>query len=377
MKTSLATRPRTIPRAPSRVRARNVRRSLLRLFVVLLAIAVLHTAAIVAFEGLTPFQALWLTMTTMTTVGYGDYSAETAAGRLSTMLLVFLGGIWVAFQTAATWFEYRTERRHRMRVGRWSWSMTDHILILNVPDQHPAEYLARLVDEFHASSRFTARPVQIVCRCFPNGLPERLTRAGVVHTEGEPWDTEVLEAATAREAEVIVVLALSDTDPGTDGRTLDIVDRLRTMGCKRKILAECVDDANRPRFRRFGADTVVRPLRAYPEMIVRALAAPGAEHILEDLFTSRRDECWRYDVSVSGVAWAEIVATLVAADVGVPIAYRARDGGRIGVNPPPNDRIEADKLFVLVREGNARPDAEVEGLLRRGAGKTISAGSSA
>jgi voltage-gated potassium channel len=51
--------------------------------------------------------------------------------------------------------------------------------------------------------------------------------------------------------------------------------------------------------RRFGADLVVRPLRGYPEMIIRALAAPGAEKILEDLFTSKGDECWRYDVSVT------------------------------------------------------------------------------
>jgi voltage-gated potassium channel len=71
-------------------------------------------------------------------------------------------------------------------------------------------------------------------------------------------------------------------------------------------------------------------------------------------------------VVVSGVAWSELVALLVAEDIGVPIAYRARDGGRIGVNPPPQAKIDADKLFVLVREGNARPDAEVEALLRRG-----------
>jgi voltage-gated potassium channel len=63
----------------------------------------------VAFEGLTLFQAIWLTMTTMTTVGYGDLAAETALGRLSIMLFVFMGGIWLAFQTAATWFEFRAD----------------------------------------------------------------------------------------------------------------------------------------------------------------------------------------------------------------------------------------------------------------------------
>jgi voltage-gated potassium channel len=80
-------------------------------------------------------------------------------------------------------------------------------------------------------------------------------------------------------------------------------------------------------------------------VIVRALAAPGSEQILEDLFTSQRDECWRYDVRIRGVRWSEIVATLVREDVGVPIAYRAAGEDRIGVNPPPQSEIDADKLF--------------------------------
>jgi voltage-gated potassium channel len=363
MKTRLATRRVRSGRPASRVRSRSVRQSLGRLLVLLLGFALLHSAAMVAFEGLSPFQAIWLTMTTMTTVGYGDLSAETALGRLSTMLLVFLGGIWLAFQTAATWFDFRADRRDRMRRGRWRWNMKEHILILNVPAQNAADYLERLVGEFHASTRFAGKPIQLVCRCFPEGLPDELSEAGVVHSDGEPWDQEVLVRAGAPEAEQIVVLALSDTDPGTDGRTLDIVDRVRGLGARARVLAECVDDANRPRLRRFGADTVVRPLRAYPEMIVRALAAPGSEQILEDLFTSQRDECWRYDVRIRGVPWSEIVATLVREDIGVPIAYRAAGEDRIGVNPPPQSEIDADKLFVLVREGNARPDSEIEALI--------------
>jgi len=190
----------------------------------------------------------------MTTVGYGDYTAKTLLGRLSTMILVFTGGIWVAFQTDAMYFDYRAERRERMRCGRWRLNMSEHILILNAPAENASADLSRLVCEFRDSRRFHERVVQIVTSRFENGLPEPLHKLGVVHYSSCPWDTEALTAACANDADVIIILAQSDSDPGSDSRTLDIVDRLRSMGAHGRILAECVDDANRPRMRRFGAD---------------------------------------------------------------------------------------------------------------------------
>ena len=349
-------------RPDSLIRPVNLWTTLVRLLSLLLLLAGLHMLAMVVFEGLTPFQALWLTMTTMTTVGYGDYSASTVPGRLSTMLLVFLGGIWVAFQSAATYFDFRADRRERMRLGRWRWNMKDHILLVDAPREDTKEYLVRLTREFRASRRFSPHPILLLCTCYENGLPEALASLGVVHRQGRAWDAAALDAAGAADANVIVVLAESDADRASDGRTLDIVDRLRELGAKGRILAECLDDANRPRLKRFGADLVVRPMRGYPEIIVRALAAPGTEAILEDLFTSRGDECWRYDVAVRGWPWGELVSLLVGRDIGVAIAYRTPDE-RIIVNPAPRTVVEADKLFVLVREGNARADGEIAALL--------------
>ncbi len=353
-------------RAGRRVPSANPLRRLRRLLALLLALAVLHVAAMVGLEGLPPFEALWLTMTTMTTVGYGDYAAETPPGRLATMLLVFLGGIWVAFQSAATYFEFREERRRLMRCGRWRWRMRNHILLLNAPAENAGAYLTRLVCELRASRRFHRSDIQIVTPLFTSGLPEPLRDLGVVHFAGPPWSAGALDAADAPHADVVIVLAEHDDDPGADSRTLDIVDHLRGMGARGRILAECVDDANRPRLRRFGADIVVRPLRGYPEMIVRALAAPGAEAILEDLFTSKGDECWRYDVAVADWCWADLVATLVRRDIGVPVAFRSAKDKEMRINPRPDAVVDADKLYVLVRAGNARPDGEIAALLSRG-----------
>ncbi len=350
---------------PTLVRPQDRLRTVMRFFAYLVLVIALHTAAMAGIEGMAAGDALWLTLTTITTVGYGDHAAQTVAGRVATAVLVYLGGIFVLFQAATTYFEYRAERRFLMRRGRWRWTMKDHILLLNVPEVHTEAYLCRLVMEFRHSRRFRPLPVMIVSRAFAGGLPQSLLELGVVHHHGSAGDPGALEAAGARDARVVVVLAKWEMDRASDAHTFDILHRLTEMGAQGRILAECVTDSDRARLRTAGADIVVRPLRGYPEMIVRALVAPGAEHIIEDLFTSRGDECWRYDVSVSGLRWADLVAHLVRHDIGVPIAYRAAADGTTRCNPPPDTVVTADKLFVLVREGNSRPDAEVAALLGR------------
>lgn len=72
-------------------------RSTLALTVVLLASG---TAFYTTVERLTPLDALYLSVMTLTTVGYGDVHPVTAAGKVFTMIYVFVGvGVLVAFVT--------------------------------------------------------------------------------------------------------------------------------------------------------------------------------------------------------------------------------------------------------------------------------------
>ena len=344
--------------------AAGARRGLVVLAAYLAAITVGHTLAMMAFEGLDPGDAAWLTATTMTTVGYGDLSASTAAGRWSTVILVYVGGVFALGKGAADYFEYRSNRRALRQRGLWRWRLKDHVLIVNAPSAGADPYFETLLRQFRETGWGRKRDVLILSTCWPDGLPESLARLGVVHVHGRAASDEKLEDSGAADAAAVVVLADDEKDAASDGTAFDLVHRLVEMGAKGRIAVECVDDRNRDRLRGAGASTVMRPMRGYPEMLVRALIAPGSEAIIEDLFTPRGDECLRYEIAVAGVPWGRLAARLVAAGAGTALAYASAADGEVVVNPLPDREVFASALFLMVKEGHEPAAGMLERLIR-------------
>ncbi len=338
--------------------------SILLLSIYLTTIGALHIAAMMAFEGLGFGDAAWLTMTTVTTVGYGDISAASPAGRVATVVLIYIGGIFALAKGAGDYFDYRASRRLRMIKGRWRWNMKDHVLLIHAPKRGAEPYFDTLVRQFRETDWGRDRPVLILTEAWPEGLPPALQQLGVVHVHGRGDTQDALEMSDAARAAAIIILAEDHGEPKADSVAFDIIHRLREINPGCRILAECVDDRNRRRLRDAGASAVVRPMRGYPEMMVRAVVAPGSEYIIENLFTSRGDECVRYDVTVEGIAWGRLASELILKGVGTPIAFADAGSDAIECNPLASDRVDAKALYIMVKEGHATPVDQVRRMLR-------------
>lgn len=318
--------------------------------VYLALIFALHTVAMMSFEKLSFGDSLWLTLTTATTVGYGDLSASTVAGRWATAVLLYAGGIFVLAKLAGDYFDYRSERNARMARGEWEWDMRDHIVIVNKPTEDPIHYFEVLIREFRKSHEFANVPVQILTEDFPTGLPAVLAELGdVVHYRGSGVDSDALAAVDVDKARAVAVLSVTDYDPACDSLTFDILHRLRSLGVTGHVLAECVRDSNRQRFKQAGADIVIRPIRAYPGMLVRGFVAPGAQTLMEELFRSDGGEYRRVSVEGKPHRWADVVSALVRNDLGVAVAYESING-ELRISPHADEEVAANALFVIADE---------------------------
>lgn len=342
----------------------NLVQSIVRSSGILLVLFALHIAFMMVFENFSFGDSLWLTLTTATTVGYGDISASTLPGRMATVILLYLGGIFILAKVAGDYFDYRLEVRDKKKRGHWSWKMDKHIVILNTPDNSGERYLQRLIKQFRASSYSEETPIYLLTRHFPDGLPDYIVRLGnVVHYHGDSGNIDDLNEVCVTQAQDVIVLTKDENDDTSDARTFDILHRLKELNIQAKVLAECVEDKNRQRLQTARANIVLRPIRAYPEMIVRAFDAPGSEQIIENMFTSEDDGYQRYDVSIKNLAWSEIVTRLITNNAGIAVAYIDEQNDKMIYNPPAQTKPDIKALITICKDTARYSNDDIQALI--------------
>lgn len=334
---------------------RNLRKTALTL----LSLIALHVLAMVWLENLSVWQALWLTMTTVSTVGYGDLSAKTEAGQLATVLLMFVSGITLLTLLIRDYVDYRLARSERIRTGYWDWNMIDHIVIVNAPKYNRELFFVRLISQLREDKEFVQVPILLLNMDFPEGLPNSLRELGVVHVTGNALNDQDLKRAYVQVAKHVIVLARDEYSSESDSISFDIAYRLHKMHLGFKTVIEAVDDANRERLRGLGMKSVLRPVRSYPEILVRAIDAPGSEVIIEDMFTRTDDHPERYPIWLEGERWADVVTAMVQANVGLPMAYVGKEGD-VHVNPVGDEHIHAQSIIMLVKSDRLPSQNQVE-----------------
>jgi voltage-gated potassium channel len=316
-----------------------------RMALIGLLLASFHVLAMMAFEDLSAREAVWLTMTTMLTVGYGDYAAKTPLGQLSTIMLLYLAGVFVAAQAASAWFDFLSARREAMRNGQWDWgALADHVVIVSPGD--PGEiFFQRLLGELDEHAETRGCEVVLVATHFVEGIPTGLSAIDVKLVAGQGQDPDTFQRASIAKAAYVLILAERPGDRSSDGTMYDLLSRVRELNPTVPVLVEAVDDRNRKRFKSAGATAVVRPVRAYPEITLTALLHPGSSDVVENLVTGGGERIALVNGKFRG-RWNMLVQELLESGTGLPVAVRLKDGAVLTA-PASDMEIDCDGLYVL------------------------------
>ncbi len=165
-------------------------------------------------EGATFWDGLWTAYITLTTIGYGDFSAHSFQGRLVTVMTSMFGiGCFGVFTGIIV--EKAMQRRLRKMKGEGTFNGEGHLVIVNVPSY---EEIRELLHELDFSPDFRDLPRVIVTQHLPNNdreIPNQIADAIDGFIMGLPSALETLERANLPHAKACLLLA-SNLDPGVD-----------------------------------------------------------------------------------------------------------------------------------------------------------------
>ncbi len=198
-----------------------------------------------------PFDAFYLTIMTITTVGFGDVVPVTSQGRIVAMV-ISIGGIGAGISTLQAVFNLVVSNQLRSELGlaERRTKMKDHFIICGYGNVG-REVAERLNDK---KERF------VVVEKDPEKV-QMLVDEGREVIKGDAEDEEVLVRAGIMQAKGIIA-AMKDPP------NLVTVLTARTMNPNLFIISEVEDDKNEPKLRRVGANATINCYRMGARIMV-------------------------------------------------------------------------------------------------------------
>lgn len=324
------------------MRSRSSIRNALGALTFLIAVGVLGYMAI---EGANFFDALFMTVTTLSTVGYREVVPLSAAGRIFTMVLI-LSGLGVVFYSASLVAADVIEGRlqsvlGRRRVQRQIERLADHYVVCGFGR------MGQIV-----CKELAAKPVPFVVVENEPEAVRRLQEQQYLFVDGDATEDDSLLAAGIRRARGVVTALSKDSD------NVYVVLTARQLKPDLLIVARAEDERSEPKLMQAGATRVVSPYVIGGSRMAGALLRPAVLDVV-DLAThyhSMELKIEELSVGVGGFGAGETLRSSGLRDqLGLIVIAIKRSNGDMLFNPDAEARIEpGDRLVVMGQAASLR-----------------------
>ncbi len=230
--------------------------------------------------------AMWWTVVTMMTVGYGDRVPITPLGRLVGVMVMFSGVAVISLLTG-TISSALVTRRMREAKGLQKVRVRNHLLICGW-SRHVEELLQRLRDDLIVHGRTVVLVNELQEEQVEN-LLLRHRELAIKFVRGDCADEAVLRRANveAAHAAVLVPDTLAGAHASPDEHTILATLTIKALAPQVKVLAYIVDAQNEAHLRRANADRIVVGDAHGSFFLAAHVASPGVPEMLDSLLAER------------------------------------------------------------------------------------------
>ncbi len=314
-------------------------RRFLYILVAIGATLLIGTVGFSIIGGYHPFDAFYVTLTTMTTVGYGDSFSR--AGRIFNVFLIIIGVTTIFIAMGAmtqTIIELEfgdaiAKRRSQRMIDK----LKDHFIICGYGR----------VGRGAAAELHRAGVPFVVVDINPERV-EPAMLAGMLAVVGDSTRDETLRQVGVDRARGLVAALATDAD------NLFVLLSAKGLNPKIYVAARAAEEGAEEKMRRAGADAVFAPYSITGHRLAQSLLRPHVVQFLDFTTNQIGMDVSIEQVRVSGAS--EMVSKTIREmqlrrNVGVIVMAIRRADGRMLFNPPADTAVEAgDFLIVMGRQ---------------------------
>ncbi len=318
----------------------TIRRSLLMMGLVV----GMGTAGYTWIEGWSPWQSLFFTLVTLTTVGYGDYGLSAAGERFTAVLMI--GGIAIVSYTASQILHFAISKATypERRMMQQAKQMSGHFIVCGL-GRTGQRVIRRLMEEDALLVAIDQNPK----------LVEEARQQGIVAFEGDATsDQSLLDAGIERATSLAAVTS-------SDAANAMICLTARALATEISIIARAEEEASVCKLKRAGADRVVSPASYGGDGIAANLLHPEVARLLPGLEDGHGDvEFVEYLVSPSSAACGKSILELGKAHPKLVFVASHAKGGTTQIRPPATHVLSEGEVLVM-----AGTQADLEALRQK------------
>ena len=303
---------------------------------------VIGAAGYILIEHMSVLDAFYMSVITISTVGFQEVKPLSPAGRLFTIGLI-VTGVGSAIYLFTVIGELVVEGRLREFLGKNAMNRKIHNLQEHVIVCGYGRFGRAVVEELIRNT------VPMVVIEIDPARQIDLEAVGALHVLGSALEDSVLDDAGIRTARAIIVATGSDAD------NVYITLSAREKNPKILIYACGDSDAGLRRLKLAGADQVVAAYQWAGMRIAASILRPSVVDFLQLAVPGRESEVDLEEIRISreSPAAGKTIAAMERDNPRLRVVAMKRNEERLEMIPGPETRIEPDDLLVVIGESDS------------------------
>jgi voltage-gated potassium channel len=302
----------------------------------LLLVLVVGTFGYRLIEGWSFLDSLFMTITTVTTVGYREVHPLSTAGRIFTVFLI-LGGVGTAFYILTSMVRYILEGEFGIRIGRQRMEakikrLNSHFILCGYG--RVGEAIANILREQDAKFVIIDRDKQAI---------NKAQQEGYLTITGDATKDESLEQARIDSARGIIIAF------GDDGSTIYTTLEAKELNASLPIVARASNEDADRKLQQAGADRVVAPESIGGMRMARLALRPQAVEFIETVLFGREKQLLVEEIEAAedSPLVGSTIKEIEEQFTGIRILALKDDIGVLIPNPGPHITVEKENSLTV------------------------------